>query len=264
VSERQIMEGKPDAFKLLIVPAVKYIDPDVVKAIVRYIRGGGTAVVIPESFVFDQYARNGNMLSELGIAVTDVTLPPVVGEGEQVQNYDQSFSQKLIYGEVQKEMTTNNKDIFKDKGTSLTLTSDGLVQSVDPGPHEVLAAFDDGKAAILLSKIGNGSLYYLAAPLKTRDYHLLFAPLAEKLGLKRPVVGVDQNGNLITGAEVRAVERARDYLVYASNLSGDTVKFDLKGARELGSVTDLRSLRTLPDKHVKLGPYQERLFKIFK
>ena len=256
VSEKQILAGKLAKFKLLLVPAAKYIRPEVVTAILKYIEEGGTAVIIPESFIFDQYARENNLISELGITITDVTLPPVIGEGEKVQNYDQSFSQSILYGDVQKKITTLNQD--------MTLFSDGLVQSIDPGPHQVLASFDNGKAAIVLAQIGNGAFYYLAAPLKTEDYHTLLAPLAQKLGLKRPVTGIDQEGKLVTGVEVRAVEREADYLVYASNLTPEPVEFDLKGSGKTGVITDLRSLHEVPDGHVKLGPFQETIFQVEK
>ncbi|MCK5068777.1 MAG: beta-galactosidase, partial [Bacteroidales bacterium] len=178
VSEKQILAGKLAKFKLLIVPAAKYIRPEVVTAIKNYIEEGGTALIIPESFIFDQYARENSKISDFGINITDVTLPPVIGEGEKVQNYDQSFSQTILYGEVQKKITTLNEDIFKDNTPPLTLYSNGLVQSIDPGLHKVLAQFDDGKPAIVLAQTGKGTLYYLAAPLKTTDYHTLLAPLA--------------------------------------------------------------------------------------
>ncbi|MGP8323481.1 MAG: beta-galactosidase [Methanosarcinaceae archaeon] len=261
VSEKQILAGKLARFKLLLVPAAKYIRPEVIATIVKYIEEGGTAVIIPESFIFDQYARENNRISEFGITITDVTLPPVIGEGQKVQNYDQSFSQSILYGEVQKKITALNQDIFKEN-TPLTLFSDGLVQSIDPGPHQVLARFDDGNAAIVLAQTGSGALYYLAAPLKTADYHKLLSPLARKLGLKRPVTGIDQNGKLVTGVEVRAVERETDYLVYASNLTPEPVEFDLKASGETGVIIDLRSLHEVPDGHVKLGPYQETIYKV--
>jgi len=262
VSEKQILAGKLTKFKLLIIPAAKYNRLEVVTAILKYIKEGGTAVVIPESFVFDQYAREDNRIAELGINITDVTLPPVIGEGEKVQNYDQSFSQTLLYGDVQKEITTLDRDIFKEGESPVTLQSNGLVQSIDPGSHQVLARFDDGKAAIVLAQTGKGNVYYLAAPLQTADYHKLFSPLAQKLGLIRPVKGIDRNGKLVTGVEVRSVEREADYLVYASNLTAEPVEFDLKGSGELGNVTDLRSLHQVPEGHVRLHPFQETIFKV--
>ena len=99
------------------------------------------------------------------------------------------------------------EDIFANEPTPLSLVSNGLVQTIGPGIYNILAKFDDGKPAIANLKSGKGSLYYLAAPLKSGDYHLLLSALAQKLRLKRPVVGIDKTGNLITGAEVRAVER---------------------------------------------------------
>jgi beta-galactosidase GanA len=264
VSENQILSGKLAAFKLLIVPAAKYIRPEVVAAIKKYTEEGGTAVIIPESFIFDQYARENNKISELGIHISDVTLPPVTGEGEKVQNYDQSFSQSILYGDVQKKITTQNEDIFQDNTPPLVLSSNGLVQTIDPGSYRVLARFDDGHAAIVLAQSGEGAVYYLAAPLKTVDYHRLLDPLARKLGLRRPVLGMDQAGNLVTGVEVRAVEREADYLVYACNLTSEQVEFDLKSSGEAGEITELRSLREIPEGHVSLNPFQETIYKIEK
>jgi hypothetical protein len=155
-------------------------------------------------------------------------------------------------------------DIFDYDNPPPALYSNGLVQTIDPGTHTVLARFDDGKPAMVLADMGKGSLYYLAAPLNTGDYHLLLSPLAEKLKLTRPVTGVDIHGKLVTGVEVRAVERESDFLVYASNGTADPVEFDLKGPGKTGEITDLRSLHKLPEGHVRLGPYQETLFKVEK
>ena len=264
VSEDQILAGKLDKIRLLIIPAVKYSRPEIVTQIWNYIRNGGTAVVIPESFVFDQYARENNRIKDLGITVSNVTLPPVVGQAEKSRNYDQSFSQAILYGEVRKKITCTNEDVFAGNASPVTLYSDGLVQTIDPGNNKVLARFEDGKPAIVLIKQGKGSLYYLASPVRTVDYHMLFAPLASQTGLKRPVLGIGGNGNLITDAEVRAVEREYDYLVYASNLTSNLVEFDLKGTKKLGTVLDLRSLTIIENAHIKLGPYQETIFKVEK
>jgi hypothetical protein len=264
ISENQILAGKLKKFKLLIVPAAKFMKPDVTAAIENYIKEGGTAVIIPESFIFNQFAQENNKIAEFGITITGVTYPPVVGSGEKVQNYDQSFSQAIMYGAVERKMTTLPEDIFANELTPLSLVSNGLVQTIGPGTYNILAKFDDGKAAIVNSKSGKGSLYYLAAPLKSGDYHLLLSALAQKLGLKRPVVGIDQKGKLITGVEVRAVERAEDYLVYACNLQPDPVEFDLRGEGKLGTIQDIRSLVKLPGEHIKLEPYQETIFRVEK
>ncbi|MEA1996861.1 MAG: beta-galactosidase, partial [Gemmatimonadota bacterium] len=228
VSEKQILQSRLSRFKLLIVPAAKYLPPEITDRIMSYIEEGGQALVVPESFLFDQYARENDRVPGLGIKIEDVILPPVLGAGELVQNYDQSFSQTIVYGEVEKEILTLDQDIFAGR-SRITLHSKGLVQKIDPRGNQVLARFEDSGPALVLVKKGRGSIYYLAAPLATEDYHKLLAPLAEKLEINRPVVGVDNEGALVTGAEVRSVERKYDYLVYASNLGGEPVEFRLKG-----------------------------------
>ncbi|HAM10628.1 MAG: hypothetical protein A2X05_15240 [Bacteroidetes bacterium GWE2_41_25] len=264
VSENQILAGKLAKIKMLIIPAVKYIRPEIVTEIRKYIENGGTAVIIPESFIFDQFARENNRVADFGITISGVTLPAVTGQAEKTQNYDQSFSQAILYGEVREKITCINDDLFSDSSTTITLLSDGLVQKINPGSNKVLARFEDGDPAIVLVKEGKGSLYYLAAPLRTADYHILFEPLALKTGLIRPLVGIGKDGHLVTGAEVRAVEREKDYLVYASNLTSETVEFDLNREGKIGSVLDLRTMTEYENTHLKLNPYQETIFKIEK
>ncbi len=264
ISEKQIMAGNLSKIKLLIIPAVKYIPPEIARSVQKYVENGGTAVMIPESFLFDQYAGEFNGLASFGLAIKGVTLPPVIGEAEKKQNYDQSFSQAILYGEVQKKITCSAEDLFAGAKSPLILTSDGLVQDVDPGQNKILARFDDGSPAMVLVKAGKGSLYYLASPLKTSDYHRLLVPIAEHARLNRPVLGVDREGMPVTGAEIRGVERDRDYLVYASNLTADKVDFSLKGKDKLGSVLDLRSLKTMKGDSITLGPFQETIYKIEK
>ena len=262
VSEKQILAGKLKKFKLLIVPAVKYTRPEVVDAFLRYIDNGGTAVVVPETFLFDQYAGQNDRITRLGLKIKQITLPPVLGEGELVQNYDQSITQTIVYGEVKNTVSTEDRDIFR--GKRFTFHTQGLVQTLDPGNNPVLAVFDDGRPAVVLVSRGKGRIYYLASPLVTEDYHTLFALLADGLGLVRPVLAVDGEQRLITGVEVRAVERDEHLLVYACNLGAGPVEFDLRGENTIGRVEDLRRLRPVPGGHVRLSPYEETIFRVEK
>ncbi|NMC38789.1 MAG: hypothetical protein GYA41_10745 [Bacteroidales bacterium] len=264
ISEKQILAKKLSDFKLLIVPAAKYVPPEIVKSIKEYVAGGGTAVIIPESFVFDQYARELNITDELGIGIESIILPDVVGTQERKQNYDQSFSREIIYGNVNRRIKVSDKDIFSKSDITDQLTSDGLLLKIDPGQNEILAEFEDGQPAIVLARIGKGSLYYLASPLETDSYHQLFSLLTDRVGIRRAVKAEDSSGNLITGAEVRGVERESDYLVYASNLTSDTLEFDLRVDAQIESITDLRSLQQIEDRHIILKPYGETIFKIEK
>ncbi len=265
VSEKQILAGKLKKFKLLIIPAVKYTAPTIVAAIKKYISEGGTAIIIPESFIFDQFAHENNQINTLGIKISDITLPQVLGKNEKVQNYDQSFSQELVYGNVVKNITTHDEDIFSGLNKPIILQSNGLVQTIAmEGNYTVLGKFEDGKNAIVKSKLGKGSIYYLAAPLKAEDYHLLLSPIVQKLNVSRPVLALDEDGNLITGVEVRSVEREDDYLVYASNLTSAIISFKLKGEKEVTSVQDLRTLDEITGSHITLRPFQETVYRIKK
>ncbi|MCE5271393.1 beta-galactosidase [bacterium] len=262
VTERQALSGKLDRCRLLIVPAVKYLPPEVVQAVLSYVERGGTALVIPESFLFDQYARGNDGLAGLGLKVKGVTLPPVLGQGGMVKNYDQSYSQTLLYGEVRREMTTEKADIFA--GQAVSLQAEGLVQSLDAGRNRVLARLDDGAPGLVLVTRGKGRLYYLAAPLEPLAYHRVLEPLAASVGLARPVLGVGADNSLVTGAEVRGIEYDGGWLVYASNVGDSPVEFDLKGESPLGAITDLRRLQKLSGTHVKLGPWEETIFRVEK
>jgi beta-galactosidase GanA len=261
ISEKQVLTGKLSRLKLLIVPAAKYMRPEVTEQILEWIAGGGTALVVAESFLFDQYARQHDRLGEIGLAVRNVTLPQVLGKGEQVQNYDQSISQTIVYGEVNLVAKTLDADIFSGRNVEFKAT--GLIQTVDPEDSKVLAEFVDGRPAMLLSSIGRGNAYYLAAPLESEYYHRLLAPLAEKLELNRPLLAVDLEGNLITGAEVRAVESENGLLVYASNLTGKSVEFKLQTARgNLTKITDLRSGEPVTGSQIALAPWQEMIWRV--
>ncbi len=261
VSEKQVLSGKLSRLKLLIVPAAKYMRPEVTEQILSWTTGGGTVLVVAESFLFDQYARQHDSLEKFGLTVRDVTLPEVLGEGEQVQNYDQSISQTIVYGEVNLVAKTLDEDIYSGRNVEFKAT--GLVQTVDPGGAKVLAEFSDGRPAMLRCSIGRGNAYYLAAPLESEYYHRLLAPLAEKLELNRPAVAVDNDGNLVTGAEVRAVESDNGLLVYASNLTGEPVEFKLKAARgNIASIKNLRSGEPVTGTRITLAPWQETIWRV--
>lgn len=264
VSEKQVLENKLKMFKLLIVPAAKYSNSEVITKVHEYIKEGGTAVIVPESFIFDQYARDNDRMVDFGVKILDVTVPSVSGVGEREQNYDQSFSQKVKYENIQKEITVLKNDIFENRNQLVRFQSQGLVQTIDKNGTKVLAQFDDGNPAIVKKEIGKGTLYYLATPLKASDLHQVFTPIVENIDLKRPIVGVNENGDLITNIEIRAVERDLDYLIYASNLTPEHVKFKLKGNLNMEPITDLRKMVEIRGKNIKLDPYQETIFRIEK
>ena len=59
VSENQILQGKLSKIKVLIVPAVSHLRAEVVGAIYRFVEQGGTLLMLPSSFLSDEYNRAG-------------------------------------------------------------------------------------------------------------------------------------------------------------------------------------------------------------
>jgi hypothetical protein len=92
----------------------------------------------------------------------------------------------------------------------------------------------------------------------------MFSLLADRIGIRRAVKALDTSGNMITGAEVRGIEREKDYMVYASNLTAGTIEFDLRIDNKIESITDLRSLKQIEGQHVLLKPYGETILRIEK
>ena len=54
---------------------------------------GGRVLVVPESFLGDEYNRPADYLARLGITIRETQRPKPGGLGTMVQGYDQSFSQ---------------------------------------------------------------------------------------------------------------------------------------------------------------------------
>ena len=168
-----------------------------------------------------------------------------------------------VLGEVNREIQTGEEDIFSGRKPAV-LHSEGLVQKLEAGGNKVLATFTDGAPALVLIEKGKGRIYYLAAPLKAEDYMAILEPLAERLELTRPLLAIDSQGDPVTGAEVRSVERKNDYLIYASNLGPAALEFEIKGQSDIGQMIDLRSLSKITGNHVRLEPWQETIFRVEK
>ena len=56
VTTRRVLEGALADYALLIVPAATYENEDVYRQIMEFVADGGAALLIPNSFFFDEYA----------------------------------------------------------------------------------------------------------------------------------------------------------------------------------------------------------------
>ena len=100
VSSMQVKEGKLADYKVLVVPAAKYVSDDVAEAAWRFAEGGGTVVMTPESFAFDEYARPREDVKRLGIEVKATDQPELEVEGAARHAFLQEYVRKATAGEM--------------------------------------------------------------------------------------------------------------------------------------------------------------------
>src|SRR6266496_2255318 len=98
VTERQVLKGWLSRYKLLIVPAVRNIPTEVFEKIFDYAGQGGRVLVVPESFLGNEYNRLTDCLARLGITVRQTRRPKPGSSEAMVQGYDQSFSKAVTFG----------------------------------------------------------------------------------------------------------------------------------------------------------------------
>src|SRR5258708_4791060 len=93
ITERQIAKGWLNRYKLLLVPGVRNLPREVFEKVSEYASAGGRVLVVPESFLGDEYNRPVDYLARLGVTIRETQRPKPGGLGVMVQGYDQSFSQ---------------------------------------------------------------------------------------------------------------------------------------------------------------------------
>src|SRR5438034_1249209 len=99
VTERQISKGWLNRYKLLLVPGARNIPGEVFEKISEYASQGGRVLVVPESFLGDEYNRPADYLARMGITIRETQRPKPGGLGAMVQGYDQSFSQTVTFAD---------------------------------------------------------------------------------------------------------------------------------------------------------------------
>ncbi|HUV38405.1 MAG TPA: beta-galactosidase, partial [Planctomycetota bacterium] len=74
-SSKMILEGRLDAFKVLVVPSARYVNAGVWEKIVDWTKRGGTLVITPTSLVADEYNRKRTYLADIGIEIVAEGFP---------------------------------------------------------------------------------------------------------------------------------------------------------------------------------------------
>lgn len=275
VSEKQLLAGRADRFKLLIIPAATYVPEDVFQAIDRYVKAGGHVLVLPESLLADEYLRPQNYLSRWGIHISRTVKPDVIGYGELVQRYDQNLEQAVEYSEGVSAVAGQ----FADGFAPLALTTSGLFQYVDIAASSASSASSvtsastasltsavvstaEGESMLVEHRTGDGVVWYVCGELTPISLAELIDRLYDRASVDRPLKVTDRAGRRIPGVEARLVRRKHDDLVYVANESGAEAEFVISTDRPIHAVRELRSLAYFPSAEGTIRDKETLLFSL--
>jgi hypothetical protein len=169
ITEKQVEQGKLSKYKILIVPGVSHTKAPVFQKILDYVKHGGTLVITPISFVYDEYHHKTDYLKKLGITVKETNEPPVrrikAGDWPTDSLYLKAyFINSGLWNKPPLHLKPLSKDIFSKN--KIDLQSQGIVQKISVDPeNEVIATYPDNSPAIAIIRYGEGKIYYLACDL---------------------------------------------------------------------------------------------------
>jgi hypothetical protein len=243
VTEKQLVSGQLGETRMLLVPGACYLPPEVYHALLKFVEGGGWAVVTPNSLFFDQYNRPADYLGKLGITVAAIE----DGSRKKRVTVDLSREDGFVQGEVQEVQRSEEpramirvsaEGPFAD--SPLTLEGAGVLQElVLSGPARAVATFADGKPALAVVERGKGRLYYLATPLAPASMTALLDRMLAAAGVFRPVTARLTDGSLPTDFECRSVPDGGRWLVSLMNLGDQPRTVTLSAEFEIASVRNL-------------------------
>lgn len=238
ISERQLIEGKADKFKLLIVPSASHLPEGAFAALDGYVRGGGRVCVIAESLLRDEYDRAADYLDRWGIHVRGGVSADPIAFGDQVQRYDQNMERAVRFGRgVEKSATAAIPG-----AASFALRTAGAFQQVEAPGARIAAADEEGWPLLLARPHGQGEIWYASGMPDEASLTGLLDALFDESGIDRPLRVTDPQGNRLAGVEARLVRRKHDDLVYIANTGEAAVHYVIRTDRRIDGVRELRSL----------------------
>ncbi|WP_165822352.1 beta-galactosidase [Paenibacillus montanisoli] len=258
ISEKQLLAGKTDRFKSIILPAVKHLPEAVFEALDRFVRSGGHILVLPESLVRDEYNRPADYLKRWGISVSKVELPEIKGFGEFVQRYDQNLERNVQYGTARKITAAK----FHPTMTPWSFRMSGVFQELSISGGEAIAEGPSSEPMLVRVPIGSGVVWYAAGMPEKDSLAELVDRFFTESGIDRPLKVTDEDGRRVSGLEARLVRRRHDDLVYLVNESGRTVDYRIQTDRAIHEIRELRSLKYYKEAAGQIKDGQTLLFSL--
>jgi hypothetical protein len=231
VSENQILAGKLSNFKVLIVPAASHMRTEVIKNVYGFVEQGGTLVMLPSSFLSDEYNRPADYLAQIGVQVRRIEQPQTDQTGEVEQAYDQSFHERVVYrSQPVVDLSIEASALFAPSPPRLQ--AEGTRQEVViSGTHQTLATFPNGQAALVSLNRGRGVIYYSATSFPKGSLSSLLDRIFDRSRVERPLRVRGESGGLLGDVEARYVSSGSRKLMYLVNLNETPVsaKIELEG-----------------------------------
>ncbi|MFN7994315.1 MAG: beta-galactosidase [Bryobacteraceae bacterium] len=262
VTERQIAKGWLSRYKLVLVPGVRNIPSEIFSRLSAYASQGGRVLVMPESFLGDEYNRPVDYLARLGITVRETRRPKPGGLGVMVQGYDQSFSQAATFADdAPQRLIPGDADGF---GVIEELKTGGVRQviAVKEGA-KILARYSSGGPAIVQAPAGKGFIYYSGSELEEHSYARLLESLFHEAGVARPV-RVRRMERDSRNIEARFAPLGSRKLLYVVNYNSEPAR--LKVDIVTGSIRyllELREGKEIRGAEIEVPANQTAIYEIF-
>jgi beta-galactosidase GanA len=262
VTERQAVRGALARYRLLLIPGVRNIPPEVVKAIGDYVAAGGHALILPESLLGDEYNRPQPFLAQFGVAVRSTERPRADESGRMVQGYDQSFAHDVAFSGGASGTLEPALPAFAATGA---LMSAGVRQTIEPAAgDQILYRYPDGRPAIVRAHVGNGVADYAAASLAEAGYARLLDKLAGEAGVSRPV-RVRLDGAPGQRVEVRFARLGERRLLYLFNANSKPMRARVESNEgRVTSLTELRGGHTTRGDELVVPARQTNIYELFR
>ena len=263
ITSRQLREEPiREGLKVIIVPGAYYTNAEVFQKILAFADNGGTVVVMPTSFVADEYNRRRHYLKEIGIEIAKEEVPKYLAKkaraGVQIPGSEYDFIQGPIAETVVRDEPTA---VIRWKAGGVRpaakLFGRGIKQAIKPtGEHTVLATYEDGSPAVVQRRYGKGQIIYAASELEQSSLGDFLDWVYERVGIERLVRVKNPGGERIDGLESRTVRYKGGYLSYLYNMTEETVSAKLHPMMRAESIEDLTYARTVePSETFEVGPY---------
>ena len=242
-TEKKILAGELQERKILVLPGSEFLSEPVVNAILRWVEGGGTMIVSPDSLLADEYARPTGVLRSLGLRLIRRE-PPQLKHGEWfVTDYNQVDLPRM-------PLWQDGGNRFSAEGVPLEAA--GGRQVLECEATMVMARFQDGSPALVRVPRGRGVVYWLAAPLEPLSWDKFMLLVAKNSGLKPDLRVTREGGGSVAELEYRVIAYQRDRLAYFYNNSYQDLRLILQPEFRFTSIVDRRAEVSLPENRLIL------------